>query len=60
MKRIFIVLTVFSFVLVGCSQESESQTREPTTDWEPTIYGTVNNLVGVTMIAKKERSLPLD
>ncbi len=53
MKRIFIVFVVISFALVGCSQEPEGQTREPTTDWEPTIYGTVNNLDGVTMIVKK-------
>jgi len=53
LKRIFIVLAVISFALVGCSQELEGQKREPTTDWEPTIYGTVNNLDGVTMIVKE-------
>lgn len=53
MKRIFIVLAVISFVLVGCSEELDDQTREPTTDWEQTIYGTVNNLEGVTMIVKE-------
>ncbi|MDN4493002.1 immunoglobulin-like domain-containing protein [Ureibacillus aquaedulcis] len=67
MKKIFIPLAIISFALIGCSQESESQTSEPTTEygsssksgsteateWEPTIYEKVNNLDGVTMIAKE-------
>ncbi|WP_391205525.1 immunoglobulin-like domain-containing protein [Psychrobacillus sp. L4] len=67
MNKILILFTVISFALVGCSQQPESQTSEPTTeygsssnsdsnettDWEPTIYETVNNLDEVTMIAKE-------
>ncbi|WP_042475535.1 immunoglobulin-like domain-containing protein [Bacillus ndiopicus] len=53
MRRIFIVLAVISFAAVGCSQELKGQAGQPTTDWEPTKYETINNFDGVTMIVKK-------
>lgn len=48
MKKIFILLAVISFALVGCSQEPENQTSETTTGYgsssnstEPTITGEI-------------------
>ncbi|WP_164670054.1 immunoglobulin-like domain-containing protein [Virgibacillus doumboii] len=38
-------------LLAGCGGNGNSA---ETTDWEPTIYETVNNFDGVTMIVKKE------
>ncbi len=44
---------VIGFTLLsGCQSDNSNQSIK-TTDWKPTIYETVNNLDGVTMIAKE-------
>lgn len=53
MKRCFysfVWIVIGVTLLIGCGSNSSS---DETTDWEPTIYETVNNLEGVTMIVKE-------
>lgn len=48
--RLFIYTTISFVFLVGCGSERNSSSA---TDWEPTIYESVNNLDGVTMAFKE-------
>ncbi|WP_096154197.1 immunoglobulin-like domain-containing protein [Bacillus sp. FJAT-45066] len=55
MKRYLCLLFCIAIsltLLPGCGSSSNGQSTEGT-DWEPTIYETVNNIEGVSMIAKE-------
>ena len=49
MRKIIILLTILSVVLVGCSKKHAADEEQ----WEPTTYKKVNNLDGVAMILKE-------
>ncbi|WP_456276875.1 immunoglobulin-like domain-containing protein [Bacillus sp. AK128] len=55
MKRYicFLFCMVIGFTLLSGCQSDNSDQSIKTTDWKPTTYETVNNLDGVTMIAKE-------
>jgi hypothetical protein len=45
-------MAISLILLSGCGSYSNSKSNEAT-DWEPTIYETVNNIDGVTMVVKE-------